>query len=121
MGEGEFTVVLLASALGLPELFALLVITQVKRFLYVFFIFYLQNKNKVAALQLSDGGRNARAAACGGGSERAARAAASEPPKRCARVFLSNAAKAPLAGEGLVWGKKQRCSMWLVWLESLLE
>ena len=46
--------VLFASAFGLPELFTFLIIAQVKHFLYVFFIFYLQNKNKMPALQMSD-------------------------------------------------------------------
>lgn len=63
VGEGKFAVVLFASAFGLPELFAFLIITQVKHFLYVFFIFYLQNKNKITALQMSDVRGSNRAAA----------------------------------------------------------
>lgn len=54
VGKGKFAVVLFASAFGLPQLFTFLIITQVKHFLYVFFIFYLQNKNKITALQMSD-------------------------------------------------------------------
>lgn len=41
MGERELAVVLLAPALGFPELLALLVVTQVKHLLAVFLIFYL--------------------------------------------------------------------------------
>lgn len=55
MGEGKFAVVLFASAFGLPELFAFLIIAQVKHFLHVFFIFYLQNKTETAAGRVSAG------------------------------------------------------------------
>lgn len=61
MGEGKFAVVLFASTFGLPELFTFLVVTQVKHFLYGFFIFYLQNSKKIRALQMSDRGSPAPA------------------------------------------------------------
>ena len=59
VGEGKFAVVLFASAFGLPELFTFLIITQVKHFLYVFFIFYLQNKKKIADVRQRGGNRAA--------------------------------------------------------------
>ena len=40
-GKRELAVILLAPALGFPELFTLLVVTQVKHLLNSFLIFYL--------------------------------------------------------------------------------
>lgn len=41
VGKSELAMVLLAPALGFPELFTLLIVTQVKHFLNIFLIFYL--------------------------------------------------------------------------------
>lgn len=41
VGKSELAMVLLAPALGFPEFFTLLIVTQVKHLLNVFLIFYL--------------------------------------------------------------------------------
>lgn len=40
-GQGELAVIFLAPALGFPEFFTLLIVTQVKHLLAIFLIFYL--------------------------------------------------------------------------------
>lgn len=41
VGKSELAMILLAPALGFPELFTLLIVTQVKHLLNIFLIFYL--------------------------------------------------------------------------------
>lgn len=41
VGEGELAMIFLAPALGFPELFTLLIVTQVKHLLNIFLIFHL--------------------------------------------------------------------------------